>query len=147
MGVQVLYFPIQDQQTVKKKKIFTLTNISNNVIKTLALLHVSSLSRGVHSPTFAHGQPSMLGLTENHFHGHTNTMHPNSGPKKARIYLHLWKISDILLRLYSYFAIFSIKGCTHSKFCIQLAQQVRISRNSFPWVYKYYTSQLRINNL
>ena len=38
MGVQVLHVPIQDQQIAKKTMIFTLTNISNNIIETLLLL-------------------------------------------------------------------------------------------------------------
>ena len=78
MGVQVLYVPIQNQQTVKKTMIFTLTNISNNIIKTMLLL----------------------------------------------CYL-------------------PIKGCMLSNFCTQLAQYVRNNRKSFPWAYKYCTSQLR----
>ena len=44
-------------------------------------------------------------------------------------------IITMKLRLYSYFAIFSIKGCTLSNFCQRLAQYVRISRKSFSWPY------------
>ena len=40
-----------------------------------------------------------------------------------------------------------LRRSAHSKFCIQLAQQIMINRKSIPWVYKYYKPQLGINKL
>ena len=54
MGVQLMHITIQDQQTVKKKnRDFHKYHIKGYTL-TLIYVHVSSLSKGEHSPDFAH---------------------------------------------------------------------------------------------
>ena len=71
-----------DSGPTNSGKTRILMNIKGDTL-TLIYVHVSSLSRGVHSPDFACGQPSRSGLGENHCHGCTNDAHYDSGPTNS----------------------------------------------------------------
>ena len=53
MGVQLTHIMIQDQQTLKNLGFFTNTASKAIPLFQYTHVHVSSLSRGVHSPDFA----------------------------------------------------------------------------------------------
>ena len=72
MGVQMTHIMIQDRQTVKKLGFYKY-HIKGHTLTPIHV-HVSSLSRVLHSPDFAHSYPSRSVLRENHCHGCTKLM-------------------------------------------------------------------------
>ena len=67
----------------KQGKFYKIKYCIKGHILTSIHVHVSSLSRGVYAPDFAHSQPSGSGLGENQYHGCTNDVHSNSRPKSS----------------------------------------------------------------
>ena len=75
-------------------------------------VHVSSLSRGVHSPDFAHSQPSRLVLGANHCHRCTADVHHDSGPRNSEEKQRFFTI--LHQRPYPYAHLSSLSRSVHS---------------------------------
>ena len=114
MGVQLTYVMIQDQTT----------GFSQNLICYMHRRLYTYFLFIKESADFALSEPSRSGLGENHFHGCTTDIHHDSRPTNGeKIHKNYYGTKAILtLRyMYMYICIFSIKECTLSRFCTQLA--------------------------